>query len=69
MNNSYAIIVLCILLLYLQYLKSSLKKAKLEVEQLTFEFDKEKLTLKIVEKAVPGWIIEPLVDPCTVSHI
>ena len=36
---------------------------------MTFEFAKEELTLEIEEQATPGWIIEPLVIPCTVSHI
>lgn len=44
-------------------------KPEVDIEHITFEFAKEELTLQIVEQATPGWIIEPLVIPCTVSHI
>ena len=62
------VIVAFLRLLSIQYLTSSLKEAEQEIEEVTFEFEKEELTLEILDEATPGWIIEPLITPCTVSH-
>ena len=58
-----------VIIAYIQYLTSSLKEAEQEIQEKTFEFEKEELTLKILDSATPGWIIDPLITPCTVSHI
>ena len=62
------VIVAFLRLLSIQYLTSSLKEAEQEIEEVTFEFEKEEITLEILDEATPGWIIEPLITPCTVSH-
>ena len=55
-------------MLFIQYLTSFLKEAEQEIEERTFVFEKEELTLEILDKATPGWIIEPLNTPFTVSY-
>ena len=55
-------------MLFIQYLTSSLKEAEQEIEEVTFEFEKEEITLEILDEATPGWIIEPLITPCAVSN-
>ena len=52
----------------MQYLTSFLKEAEQEVEEKIFEFEKEELTLKILDQATPGWTINTFETPCTVSH-
>ena len=52
----------------MQYLTSSLKETEQEIEDMTFEFEKEELTLEILDQAAPGWTINTLQTPCTVSH-
>ena len=56
------------MLFVLQYLTSFLREAEQEIEEIIFEFEKEELTLEILDQATPGWIIEPLITPCIVSH-
>ena len=54
--------------MFTQYLTSFFKEAEQEIEGRIFEFEKEELTLEILDKATPGWIIEPLDTPFTVSR-
>ena len=49
-----------------QYLRQCFNKATEELFQ-DFSFEEEKLTVEIEGPAQPGWIIEPLVQPCIVN--
>ena len=55
-------------IVFIQYLTSFLKEAEQEIEERIFEFEEEKLTLKVLDQATPGWTIDTLETPCTVSH-
>ena len=56
-------------MLFIQFLAKFLEEAEQEqIEVRIFEFEEEELTLEILDEATPGWIIEPLITPCTVSH-
>lgn len=57
-------------MLFIQFLAKFLEEAEQEqIEGRMFEFEEEELTLEILDKATPGWIIEPIITPCTVSHM
>ena len=54
--------------MFTQYLTSSLKEADQEIEEMIFEFEKEELTLEILDQPTPGWTIDTLETPCIVSQ-
>lgn len=56
------------MIVIIQYLTSSLTEAEQEIEDITFEFENEELTLEILDQATPGWTINTLRTPCKVSH-